>query len=53
MDYFERVGWDEEWCETAKEIIRTEFEHVYTGDDNGDDDEDAQASHSYVSYPPN
>jgi len=30
LKYFEKCGWDKEWIETAKEIIREEFKQNHT-----------------------
>jgi hypothetical protein len=29
LDYFKSAKWDDEWIETAKQIVRDEFERTY------------------------
>jgi hypothetical protein len=29
LDYFKTAGWDDEWIETARNIVREEFERTY------------------------
>ena len=31
LDYFRTAGWEEEWIETAQEIVREEFDRNYAG----------------------
>ena len=31
LDYFRSAGWEEEWIETAQEIVREEFDRRYAG----------------------
>jgi len=29
LNYFKKAGWEDEWIETAQDIIRTEFDQMY------------------------
>ncbi len=29
LQYFEDIGWEEDWIKTARDIVRAEFEHKY------------------------
>ena len=29
IHYFKKAGWDENWIETAKDIVRAEFDQTY------------------------
>lgn len=31
LDYFRSAGWEEEWIETAREIVEEEFDRGYAG----------------------
>src|ERR1700678_4306502 len=31
LDYFRAAGWEEEWIEAAREIVRKEFDRGYAG----------------------
>ena len=31
LDYFRSAGWEDEWVETTKGIVHTEFERTYAG----------------------
>jgi hypothetical protein len=42
LDYFRAAGWEEEWIEAAREIVREEFDRGYAGIrlENEDDSEE-------------
>ena len=29
LNYFKKAGWEDEWIETARDIVRTEFDQTY------------------------
>jgi len=29
LNYFKKAGWEEDWIETARDIVRTEFDQTY------------------------
>ena len=39
LDYFCAAGWEEEWIEAAREIVREECDRGYAGISLEDDDE--------------
>lgn len=43
LEYFRSAGWEEEWIETARDIVEAEFEQGYShmGDDNNETDSEA------------
>ena len=44
MQYFKNVGWEQEWIDTAEEIVREEFNRSYS-DFEVEDDDDVEPAH--------
>ena len=42
LNYFKTAGWEEEWVQTAEDIVRTEFEQAYAVIAEDDDKQDEQ-----------
>jgi hypothetical protein len=39
LSYFKTAGWEQEWIETAQELVRDAFERSYKQEDARDQDE--------------
>jgi hypothetical protein len=40
LSYFKTAGWEQEWIETAKELVRDAFQRSYQAEDNDARDQD-------------
>jgi len=48
LHYFKKAGWQEDWIETARDIVRAEFDHTYAFMDVDVDDPDSEPLQSTV-----
>jgi len=48
LHYFKKAGWEEDWIETARDIVRAEFDQTYVFMDVDANDSDSEAPRTAV-----
>ena len=49
LNYFKKAGWEDDWIETARDIVRTEFDQTYAFMDIDIPDSESETRSALVS----